>query len=71
MFTRLKLFWLELRLQSHLGMWHAYRNAVHDQGAASTHNRINIAQALLNGPPMERSRRWHEYVRLTRRGERP
>ena len=71
MFARLRLLFLELRLQSHLGMWHAYRNAVHDQRATSTQARIEIAQAILDGPPLERSRRWHEYTRLTLRGEQP
>lgn len=69
MFARLKLFLLELRLQSHLGKWHAYRNECHDQGAASTQDRLRIAQAILHGPALERSRRWYDYVRLTQRGE--
>lgn len=71
MFARLQLFWLELRLQSHLGMWHRYRNECHVQGADSTQNRMNIALAILDGPPLERSRRWFEYVRLIERGEQP
>lgn len=70
MFARWKLFLLELRLHSHLGKHHAYRNAIHDQGAASTQDRIDIALAILNSPPLERSRRWYEYVRLTNRGQR-
>ena len=71
MFARIWLFWLELRLQSHLGMWHAYRNAIHDQNATSTQARIGIAQAILSGPPLELSRRWYEYVRVVQRGEQP
>lgn len=71
MFARLKLFLLELRLQSHLGMWHAYLNATHDQGATSPQVRIDIALAILNGPPLERSRRWYEYVRVVGRGQQP
>jgi hypothetical protein len=71
MFARLRLFWLELLLQHWLGAWHAYRNAVHDQSATSTQARIDIALAILSGPPLERSQRWYEYVRLTHRGERP
>jgi hypothetical protein len=71
MFARPRLIWLELLLQHRLGAWHAYRNAVHDQNATSTPDRIDIALAILNGPPLERSRRWYEYVRLTQRGERP
>jgi hypothetical protein len=71
MFAWLRLFWLEFLLQHQLGMWHAYRNAVHDQGATSTQARIGTALAILNGPSLERGRRWFEYVRLTQRGERP
>ena len=71
MFARFWLFILETRLQSQLGKWHAYRNECHDQTATATQDRIAIAQAILDGPPLERSQRWHEYVRLTNRGEKP
>jgi hypothetical protein len=71
MFARIRLYWLELLLQHRLGGWHAYCNFVHDQPTTSTKDRIAIAQALLHGPPLERSRRWYEYVRVVQRGERP
>jgi len=65
------LWLLEVRLMHYVGRWNHYRNRVLDEQAASVNNKIKIAKKVLNGPPLELSRRHYEYARLKNRGEEP
>ena len=71
MLDRIRLYFLELRLQAQLGKYHLYRNRVHEEGIQSTRDRLRIACEVLAMPPMERVARWASYQRVVNRGEQP
>lgn len=67
MLNRIRLWWLELRLESHLGKHDAYLNRIHETNQITLDEKIKVAKAVLAWPPLSKGRRWAEHQRLARR----
>ncbi|HVC97255.1 MAG TPA: hypothetical protein VND64_26480 [Pirellulales bacterium] len=67
MFKHIHLWWLELRLESHLGKYDAYLNKVYDEGAITDDNKLRIALETLRSPPLNKGQRWAEHQKLVGR----
>lgn len=67
MFSRIRLWWLELRLESQLGKYDAYLNQVHDAKLATDKEKIKVAMQLLHSPPMNKGERWAAHQRVANR----
>lgn len=67
MLNRLRLWWLEIRLESQLGKHDAFLNRVYEAKATEDDEKISIALEVLRSPPFNKGRRWAEHQKLVGR----
>lgn len=67
MLKQICLWWLELRLESHLGKHDAYLNRLYDTDAVTLDDKLRAAKDVLRLPPMDKGERWAEHQRLVGR----
>lgn len=67
MLNRLRLWWLELRLESELGKHDAFLNRVYEAKATEDDEKVRIALDVLRLPPLNKGQRWAEHQKLAGR----
>lgn len=67
MLKQIHLWWLELRLESHLGKHDAYLNRLYDTNAITLDDKLRAAKEALRSLPMDKAERWAEYQKLVGR----